>query len=177
MVLMAVCAVSARAQSDSINLSAFSQRSHLVGFDANTLLRQVIPFNNVQTRNLAPAIVSRRLWGERGYRFATSFNMIDNNDNLTLYLSLGYTRKQPIGHHFNYIKGIDVRLAASDVDEQGYFAIAPYWGLEYDINDVISVSTETALVAGYFFEFGFPGIDISPPLHIQCHFNINNKKR
>ena len=57
-----------------------------------------------------------------------------------------------------------------------FVGIAPFWGVEYQLNKTISFSTESALLIG-----GDPSgngsfrIALNPPISIFCHFYIPKK--
>ena len=158
----------------TISLNASAQRDtvvhdHYVGFDANSMLSQVVPFNTFNSAVGFPAIITRRMWNNKGFR-STAGLEIDNNrfTVANFYFSVGFTSKKDIGKNISWIRGIDVKTYAIDGD-LGFFGFGPYWGVEYHVNDVFSLSTETSIQLGLIDDVVF---DIRPPIHIQCHFKI-----
>ena len=156
-----------KGKNDSLRTGTF------VGFNANAMLSQIIPFNSISNNVPAPALVLRSIKNGHGFRMAFGIGLDFDNDVLdNLYGSIGYTAKREIGRGFYWIKGIDVRFYASEVIDEGAIALSPYWGVEYAINDVISLSTESHLDIGYGLYWGEPVISLKPPTIIQCHFKI-----
>jgi len=163
LVLLVSFSLTAEAQRDTI------VHDHYVGFDANTMLSQVVPFNTFNSSVGFPAIVTRRLWNNKGFRTTAGFEVDQNNFSFSnFYFSIGYTSKKDIGKNWSWIRGIDVKAYGTD-DDFGFVGFGPYWGVEYHINDVISLSTESAVQLGVFDDVV---LDIRPPVHIQCHFKL-----
>lgn len=162
-VLLVGCFATSYAQRDS----SVSQK--LVGFDANTMLGQILPFSNFQTNQAFPAVIVRRLWNGKGYRASIGFSM-DDDFLQNAYLSFGYTRLRSVTPKFGYTTGFEGRVMVRDDGGSGFVGVATYWGVEYKVNKVISLSTEAALQAGLGNVFQF---SVMPPVHIQCHFLIN----
>ncbi|PCJ67747.1 MAG: hypothetical protein COA58_01020 [Bacteroidetes bacterium] len=143
--------------------------THLVGFDANSMISQFVPFNTITPSVGFPAIITRRMWNNKGFRSTAGFHLDPNSFNIdNFYFSFGYTAKKDLGKRISWIKGIDIK-AYSEGNDFGFFGIAPYWGVEYNFNEIISVSTETAIQLGLI---DGPVLDIKPPIHIQCHFKL-----
>ena len=164
------------AQQDTLEPAPEQWKKHIVGFDANTMLSQVVPFNAFRTNSAFPSIVSRRLFGNRGYRFAAGLDVDFNNEQINnAYISIGSTRKQKLNKRLYWVKGFDARFYATDNFNTGFIGIAPYWGVEYQVNDIFSLSSETSLEIGLEPNFGELAIQLRPPVHIQCHFFINKK--
>jgi len=174
LIVSAECAV---AQTDTIDLDvANTQNMHLVGFDANAMLSQVIPFNAFQSNSAFPALVSRRLWDGKGVRVAAGLDISDDFDLNNFFVSLGYTNKKILSNRVYWVKGFDFRLYAFNDFEVGFFGIAPYRGVEFQVNPVISLSAEASLEVGIDPEWGDFVLQLRPPVHIQCHFYINRGK-
>jgi hypothetical protein len=158
----------------AVGLDASAQRDtvvhdHYVGFDANSMLSQVIPFNTFNSSVGFPAIITRRLWNNKGFRSTAGLEIDQNRFTLSnFYFSVGYTSKKDIGEKFSWIRGIDVKVYGSN-EELGFFGFGPYWGVEYHVNDVLSLSTESAIQLGFVNDVV---LDIRPPVHIQCHFKL-----
>jgi hypothetical protein len=156
----------------------FPYETRFIGFDANGLLSQVMPFNTVIPRSNAPSVISRRMWGNRGVR--TGFGAVydfENEELAAMNWTFGYTSKKQIQGKFYWLRGIDVKFIftnqpSSFFSNQGFFGVSPYWGVEYQLNQVVSFSTETNLDLGFDFD-AFGVIQMIPPLHIQCHFNLS----
>ena len=145
----------------------------VVGFNANAMLSQIVPFNSISNNVPAPSIILRTIKNGHGFRLAVGFDLDQSSAVLNnLYGSIGYTAKRGIGKNFYWIKGVDARFYASEVIDEGAIALSPYWGVEYNLNNVISFSTETHLDIGYGLFWGEPIISLKPPTIIQCHFKI-----
>lgn len=153
------------------------RNKHYVGFDANAMLGQIIPFSTFQNGAPFASIVSRRIWGERGYRFAAGIDFNSSSFELNnFYLSFGLTRKQMLQGNIYWLKGFDVRITANDdFDDSNFIGVAPYWGVEYQVNKVFSLSTEASLDFGINPVIGEVAFQLRPPLRIQCHFFVNSR--
>lgn len=155
------------------------EKQHIVGFDANNMLAQFVPFNTIASRNSYPALVTRRLWNGSGYRSAIGLEFENrrpfNFSVLNAYLSVGFTNQKPVSEKLMWIRGFDLRLTATDVSS--FIGIAPYWGVEYKFTDYFSLSTEATIIVGYDDWFSDVTLSALPPLHIQAHFVIPKKNR
>lgn len=164
-ILIVVCFTSTQvcAQSDS------SKSQKIVGFDANTLLGQVVPFSNFQQDVGFPAVVVRRLWNGHGYRTAAGIDFDGNSGVENFYLSFGYARRKQLGPKYYYTTGLEFRLISTQDFFNDFVGIANYWGFEYQLNKVVSLSTEAALQLAIVDIFN---LSVTPPVRIQCHFRL-----
>jgi len=147
-----------------------SKSQKYVGFDANTMLSQVVPFSNFQQGVGFPAVLVRRLWDGHGYRTGIGFGL--DADNVFLenaYISFGYARLKDLGEKYSYTTGLEIRLVSSVGSGADFVGLANYWGFEYRLNNVISISTEASLQLGVLDDFQ---ISVRPPVRIQCHFRL-----
>ena len=162
----------------SFGLCSFGQNDSgrvqkLVGFDANTLLGQVVPFSSFQQGDAFPAVMVRRLWNGRGYRTGVGFDFDSENEVLkNIYFSFGYARLRGLSEKFGYTSGLEFKLAISEDFDNGFIGLSKYWGVEYRLNKVISVSTEAAMQLGLLPDVGAFNFAITPPIRIQCHFRL-----
>lgn len=156
----------------------------IIGLNTNPMLNLVVPFSVFPVNRPAPIVSVRRLWGGNGYRSSLGFTQTANEDQfrfnqeeITAYFSTGYTHKAKLYKNFFWQSGIDLKL---NIDESrrtstGFFGLSSYFGVEYHINEVFSVSSEASIdfgVGDLFVEFR-----TNPPINIFAHFNLSNKKK
>ncbi|MBS3915077.1 MAG: hypothetical protein KG003_11290 [Bacteroidetes bacterium] len=155
-----------------------------LGFDANPMLSQFLPFNRVVVSSNTFAVTTRRYWGRHGLRASYGVGLGDALDVNFLQFMLGYDYRVPLNKHWYYFNGVDLLLRFSEDlssnfpvatgDAQG-IGIGGHWGVEYAFNKVISVSSEASLRM-----MVDPGNDdasfiLVPPINLTVHFNISKK--
>jgi hypothetical protein len=168
------------------NIIDSTYRKKFIGFNINPLLSQVMPFNNINQGVTDPSIIFRSYREKFGTRLAIGINTDVNTLDVIAFSGLmGIGSRKKLYNNFYWLSGFEFRvrainrqlnLPASTTLGNEFVGIANYWGIEYQINNAISISTETA------FEFGInPGpfaeavVSLRPPISLQCHFFIPRK--
>lgn len=142
----------------------------ILGFNANTILGQVIPFNKLLSNTGDPSLTLRQNFGKYGYRVGigiitdpVTFEAISFNSNI------GYCKQISLDKHFNYITGLEFKTITT-INNLNFAGISRFWGIEYKFNQIISISTEMN------FRFGFSdqgsAISLNPPMSFICHFRL-----
>jgi hypothetical protein len=155
-----------------------------IGFNANPILAQVIPFNNINPRMTSAALMFRSYnFDDNGIRASYGLNLSGDNDFQSMTLSIDNDRRRSIGtSKWMYFQGFGVALklvsenfnrsSTIPIDDEVTFSVGWHWGAEYQFNDVFSLSTEAILKLGVDLEEGSGFFKLEPPLNIIAHFNL-----
>jgi hypothetical protein len=176
--------------------SVFAQeepgKTRYIGFNANPMLAQVLPFNNIN-RNSFNASIINRMYNRKngGIRFGFGVGIDQNNDINNMFFSIDQDKRRTLHPNWLFFYGFGggLKFISSDLFENANTAGGPiqneftismgfHWGIEYKINPIFSVSTEATLIWG--LRSGVddvqPVIRIDPPINIIAHFNLFTKK-
>ena len=148
------------------------------GVNLSPLLVQFTPFRRTEARTGPYNITYKALRhdGTRAFRMAMGvFIDLDASEKSHFNFRIGRERRRPIGDKVRFIHGIDAVFFAghmnipNESDPADFFETATGVGLgiplgfEYDINPMISISTETFLYIGTHSINGV-GLQIVPPV-------------
>ena len=155
-----------------------------LGFDANPLLSQVLPFNRINVDANVFAITRRNYWGNNGIRASYGVGLGTNLDIQFLQFSFGYDHRRSISKNWRYFGGVDFILRALDdfagtsrvnIANQSGLGFAGHWGVEYQLGKIVSLSTEAALQFLLIGDFDAASLILQPPINLTAHFNITKK--
>ncbi len=148
----------------------YYSRGKEIGLDFTSLLDRFIPFNFIQQNSALAGIKFKKYGKSIGFRLAFGGNLDSFGDNPFLYFSVGYEKRRQIHNRWTYTRGWELYGfgdSRNDRDENG-LGISRFYGIEYNINDKMFVSTEAALQLG--IQDGFPDINFNIPTTL--FFNI-----
>lgn len=171
---------------DSWNYTDSFRKKKFIGFNINPLLSQITPFNNIRQGVTDPSIIFRAYNKSIGSRVAVGINTdVNTLEVIAFSFYFGITKRQKLYNNFYWIGGFEFRTRAlnRNLNTGGtttlgneFVGLANVWGIEYQLNNAISISTEAAL------EFGSslgsnprPVISLNPPLSLQLHLFIPRK--
>jgi len=142
----------------------------ILGFNANTFLGQIIPFNKLLSNTGDPSLTLRQNFGKYGYRvgigiIADPVTFETNSVNF----NLGYCKQISLDKRFNYITGLELKVVSMS-NSRAFVGISRYWGVEYKFNSIVSVSTEMSFRVGASVVGS--GISLNPPMSFICHFRL-----
>lgn len=159
----------------------FPDRYKVVGINTTPLLTQLIPFNRSNPLVAGPYFMTLRSYrGRNAFRYGLGANLNSNsinNNNASLNLRLGWERRKSFYEQWSYSFGFDLffsgggfNLANTDIDF-GSVGFGFVWGIEYFINQKVSLNIETALYAGTgVFQF-------IPPVGLNLNFIIPKRSK
>jgi hypothetical protein len=168
------------------------KKTRYIGFNANPMLAQVLPFNSIN-RNSFNASIINRFYGRKntGIRFGFGVGIDQNNDVNNMFFSIDQDRRRAIHPNWLFFYGFgggikfinsdlfeNANTTSSSVQNEFTLSMGFHWGIEYKINPIFSVSTEATLIWGIKSgnEDIQPIVRIDPPINIIAHFNLFTKK-
>lgn len=166
--------------------SGDSIKQKFLGFDANPLMSQVLPFNRISLDAKVFAITRRNYWGNNGVRTSYGLGLSDNLDLQFFQFMIGYDHRRSISHRWLYFAGVDFVLRSFSETPNGSgvvlsntsgVGIGGHWGVEYKISPVVSFSTESNLQLIATTDVGGAAFILQPPLNLTAHFNITQAKK
>jgi hypothetical protein len=174
---------------DTFKLSP--KREKTVSLNMTSLLSMVLPFNKTNPFLVGPYNVAFKSYrNNRGWRFGIGANLNGLDDDLrnsNLNLRIGYEWRKPIYKRWYYTKGIDLNLFAGSLNIPNTptnamgMGISSVWGIEYYIQDRVSISTETALLIATLSDIdtgiGALNIMIIPPIGLFLNVKFDKKRR
>jgi hypothetical protein len=174
------------AQADNNNYTDSFRKKKFIGFNINPLLSQITPFNNIRQGITEPSIIFRTYNKSYGSRIAIGINTdINTMDLIAFSFSAGLTKRKKLYNNFYWIGGFEFRTRAinRNLNTGGtttlgneFVGIANVWGIEYQLNNALSVSTETALELGASLGVNSqPVLSLRPPFSLQLHLFIPRK--
>lgn len=184
-ILLSFWCLSSMMFADQSNYTDSFRKKRFIGFNANPLLSQITPFNNIRQGITDPAMIFRSFNKSIGTRLAIGINTDVNTVELLAFsLYFGFTKRKKLYNNFYWTGGFEFRTRAVNNNTGGtsvtlgdeFVGIANVWGIEYQINDAISISTETALELGTTLGINSrAAISLRPPLSLQLHLFIPRK--
>jgi hypothetical protein len=173
---------SARAQTaeeDTLRIVETYTRRRMVGLNLTPLLTQLVPLNRADPRESGPYLVRFKKYGplgRSGFRFSMGVRVgLDEieEERIQLNLAFGFERRRSISKRWSYTRGFDAMILAGDLATPGTdtaedafaIAVAPVWGIEFAIDDYMTVGAEAALALGLAFEEGV-FFEILPPVGV-----------
>jgi hypothetical protein len=148
-----------------------------VGFSANPMLSALLPLNRIDPRTDLVSLKYRRFKGFKSISYTFGMATDDVNDQLDFVgAHILFERRRPLSEHLWYYSGQGIGFEFFTNPQQSFFfqddaffLVMVNMGVEYRVNDVFSLSTETAVRLGA----GSIGIaEIRAPVSILAHFNI-----
>jgi hypothetical protein len=148
-----------------------------VGFSANPMLSALLPLNRIHARTDLVSLKYRRFKGFKSISYTFGMATDDVNDQLDFVgAHILFERRRPLSEHLWYYSGQGIGFEFFTNPQQSFFfqddaffLVMVNMGVEYRVNDVFSLSTETAVRLGA----GSIGIaEIRAPVSILAHFNI-----
>ena len=150
-----------------------------MGFNTSFLLQQILPFNAISLQQNMYAITYRKYnWG-KGWRYSMGMNLSDMNELQWFGIRLDYDRRKQLKGRWKYMYGGGVGFEFfEDPENQNFFFTTSdnnlvaqmHWGVEYQANEVISLSMETQAI----LKMGFnPALILRAPTVITAHFKLN----
>lgn len=148
-----------------------------LGFSANPMLSALLPLNRIDPRTDLVSLKYRRFKGFKSISYTFGMATDDVNDQLDFVgAHILFERRRPLSEHLWYYSGQGIGFEFFTNPQQSFFfqddaffLVMVNMGVEYRVNDVFSLSTETAVRLGA----GSIGIaEIRAPVSILAHFNI-----
>ena len=170
--------LTAQSRRDSIARPELRSFRKNIGLNMTPLITQLIPLNRSNPRQAGPYLVHFKTYGTRNraaFRFSMGMHLVpDNNgnvDNPQINIGMGWEKRRSLGGRWSYTRGFDFVILTGDLnvpgnannDEVVVFGGGPVWGLEYFIDQRISIGTEVSMVLGFAPDFGVT-FDIIPPV-------------
>lgn len=171
-------------------------REKTVAINMTPLLSMVLPFNKTNLSLIGPYnITFKNYRNNHGWRLGLGASManVDNptNNDLRVVIGAGYGWRKPIYKRWHYTFGIDAMVfwgslgVPNNTIDNSLFGvgIAPTWGIEYDIQDRVSLSTETALLVANTVadNSGFANeqliVTFIPPIALFLNVKFGKKQR
>jgi hypothetical protein len=153
-------------------------RSRYIGFNTSYLLQQILPFNAISLQQNMYAMTYRKYnWG-KGWRYSLGMNLSDLNELQWFAIRVDYDKRKQLKGRWKYMYGGGLGFEFfEDPDNQNFFFSSDqnlvaqlHWGVEYQANEVISLSMETQGI----LKMGFnPALILRAPTVITAHFKLN----
>jgi hypothetical protein len=130
----------------------FWRNSKEVCFNVNSLISQVVPFNLKEVPTGFSSIKTK--WYGKKYAFRSEFGININSgfdDDILLYVGLGYEKRRNLHKNFHYTSGADGFLLIDNGNRSNAITLIgfnKFYGLEYHINNKFFVGTEAKLSLG-----------------------------
>jgi hypothetical protein len=159
-------------------------RRKYIGFDANPLLSQVLPFNRIALDAGVFSITTRNYWGSNGIRLSYGAALAENLDVQFLQFMIGYDHRRAISKRWWYNTGVDMvfRFLSEDnvngnitLGNTSGIGWGGHWGVEYSMSKVVSLSTEANLQLMVLTNNGLVAFILQPPINLTAHFNISKQ--
>jgi hypothetical protein len=145
-----------------------------VGFNANPIMSRVIPFNITPTNFRTPSVVWRNLKKGKGVEFGAGFDLSENLE--SVFLSVGYAKKARLHKNFFWSSSFGLMTSffadATSIDENAFFGLYNTFGVEYQINEIVSVAARAELLLGGGADII---INLRPPSFILVYFRVPRK--
>jgi hypothetical protein len=142
------------------------------------LLQQILPFNAISLQQNMYAMTYRKYnWG-KGWRYSMGMNLSDLNELQWFAIRVDYDKRKQLKGRWKYMYGGGLGFEFfEDPDNQNFFFSSDqnlvaqlHWGVEYQANEVISLSMETQGM----LKMGFnPALILRAPTVITAHFKLN----
>lgn len=153
------------AQNADTSSNYVTKRYNEVGLNALGML-QMLPFVNggeVAFNNVA--VLWRYHWGEnRGnLRVGVGGKLLPGEDKTVINLRIGRDRMRQLGPKWQYIRGWEWFLSGNQASADNFRTTSGYaWinALRYDLNDRISISTESHLTVGFLLSPDNTSVDV-----------------
>lgn len=176
---------------DSLNTWRPRLRTTTVGLNTTPLLVQLLPFNRSDPEVTGPYFVAFRFYNSKDFAFrmgigwnVTADAELAEDENNHLNFRLGWEKRKGIFKKWTYSAGFDFFLSAGDLnissdkeDDSVLFGLGPTWGVDYFINEAISLSIETSLLIGYSPDVGGLQLEFIPPIALYLNFAVPKKKK
>lgn len=153
-------------------------RARYIGFNTSYLLQQILPFNAISLQQNMYAMTYRKYnWG-KGWRYSLGMNLSDLNELQWFAIRVDYDKRKQLKGRWKYMYGGGLGFEFfEDPDNQNFFFSSDqnlvaqlHWGVEYQANEVISLSMETQGI----LKMGFnPALILRAPTVITAHFKLN----
>lgn len=164
----------------------YYEASRHIGFNANPLLAQLIPLNSNNPEVTHAALMFRRYnANNNGFRAAYGVGISSRSDFTNMYLGIDLDRRRRLSNNWEFFTGpgANLRIVSNNLDrtntatveEEFFLGLLYHWGVEFHINEIISVSTETNLMLGLGLDNDEVVFKLEPPINIFLHFNILNE--
>lgn len=156
-------------------------KQNYVGFNTAPMLNQFVPFNALDPSRQLVSVNFRRYTNNKGYRLGLGSNLEVDGDIQSFAFKYDVDKRREISKKMLYSLGYGFGFEYfEDLTEgNGFFfgingfadaIFAVHWGIEYQINPMISLSTE----ASWQLRLGTTGgMRIVPPLAIIANFKID----
>lgn len=153
-------------------------RAKYIGFNTSHLLQQILPFNAIPLQQNMYALTYRRYSSNKGWRTAIGMHLSDLEELQWFAVRVDYDKRKKINNRWLYNRGVGLGFEMFENPENNNFffsntetdlVVQFHWGVEYQVNSVISLSLETqAMLRGG----SNSGISVRPPTIITAHFRL-----
>jgi hypothetical protein len=165
----------AKSQNNGTSLYAPENTGRFVGFNANPILSQLIPFSTIPNNFQTPSVVWRNLKKGKGIEYGLGFNLSEDDE--SGFISVGYAKKARLHKNFHWSSSIGLMIAGhneSPSSPAGFFGLFNAFGVEYHINEIVSVAARAELLFGTGDIEG-PVFELRAPRFILVYFRVPKK--
>ena len=160
-------------------------KENYAGFNTAPMLNQFIPFNAIEPSKQLISVNFRKYTNNKGYRLGMGANLEVSGDIQSFAFKYDMDSRRVLSNNLLYFAGYGFGFEYFEdlSDNQGFFfnmngfvdaLAAVHWGIEYQINPMISLSTEASLQ----LRLGTSGgIRIVPPVSIMANVKIDKLKK
>jgi hypothetical protein len=161
-----------------------SGRNTYVGLNMTPLIGQLVPFNRQSQIASGPYFVHfRRFVENSAFRFSLGWQLVPDingsNEPFDQFFNMrfGLERRKHIFGRWAYNWGLDVLFIGGSPNlgnssrVEVLFGGGITWGLEYQINNHLSVNIETAMI----ISIAAPGLRFIPPVGINLNYVLPRK--
>lgn len=166
-------------------------RTSTIGLNTTPLLVQLLPFNRSDPQLAGPYFVTLRSYNSKdvAFRLGIGWNVstgdgVSDVDDAHINLRLGWEKRKGIFKKWTYSGGFDFFLSAGDLNISSekdndtlLVGLGPTWGIDYFINEAISLSIETSLLIGYTPDLDGIQLEFIPPIALYLNFAVPKKKK
>lgn len=151
-----------------------------VGLNTTSLLKNFISIGNVPREDVIKSITYKRISNSRnGFRSAFGAASREEFGPTFFFLSMGYERRMKAFKGFSPYWGFDIYAHASDRQNRPTssigrgFGFGPIFGLNYNVNDRLSLGTESAMYVN--IDIVSAQFTFIPPLDLFLNVKFNKK--
>lgn len=179
-IFIVLCLLSDSVIAQSADVVYYTNKSREIGLNTTAFFQNYINIGDVERKVNVKGISYKGIRQNRnGFRAAFGASFSDENGPDFFFLAMGFERRLKGFKNFVPFWGFDVFANTSDFRNQPNsnigrgFGFGPLFGLNYDINERISLGTEAALYATID---GFSAdLDFVPPIDLFLYVKFPKK--
>ncbi len=155
-----------------------------VGLNMTSLISRIVPFGNQLPLAGPTTIYLKKYNGSRAFRFGLSLQASPDAVKLNTIFRVGVEKRKPLNEKWSFTRATDFMWAFGSFDTPGFIpgdgdvqaiGLGLGYGIEYNLNKFISISTESTVFLG----LGNNGIDgsilnfkIIPPIALFLNVKL-----